>query len=296
MMFKRSQRRRRQRRRSELRLGAQSIDYQTKPTRSKVSWRPLLDFWQSKGAKLSGLVVLICLGWLAYTLFSSTRFFVYAADIRGNEAVSSYEIYTTSGIDSQSIFWLDPLKIVKRISSLPNIKSAIVSLSLPANVEIKVVERRPELLWQTGETVWWVDQEGTIVPPKQDLRGMLRIIDDDRQALQAGYQIDPTIVAGAQTLRLLAPDVAVIRYSRAQGLMAATPEGWPVYLGDGSDIKAKLVVLTELLADLQARNVKPAFIDMRDPLRPVYRPHNIIQIEQPAVVERPPPPESPPVP
>lgn len=294
-MFKRSQRRR-QRRRSELRLGSQSIDYQTTPTRLKISLLPLVNFWRSKGAKLSGVVVLVCLGWLLYTLFSLPHFFVYTAEIQGNEAVSTSEIYMMSGVDSQSIFWLDPVKIVKNITTLPNIKSALVSLSLPATVEIKVVERRPELLWQTGETVWWVDQEGTIVPPKQDLRGMLRIIDDDQQPLQAGYQIDPTIVAGAQTLRLLAPDVVVIRYSRAQGLMAATPEGWPVYLGDGSEIKAKLVVLTELLADLQTRNVKPAFIDIRDPLRPVYRPHNIIQIEQPVLTERPVLPESPPLP
>ena len=145
-----------------------------------------------------------------------------------------------------------------------------------------MVERRPELLWQTGETVWWVDQEGMIVPPKGDVRGMMRVIDDDLQPLEPGYQIDPILVEGAQTLHMLVPDVSVVRYSRLQGLTVATPEGWPVYLGDGREIRAKLVVLTALLADLKDRNITPDFIDVRDPLQPFYRPQSIIRIGQPA--------------
>ena len=280
-MFNRNRRQRR-RRRSELRLGAQSINYGTQPARPRVSLTPALKFWQKWGAKIVGLLFLSALGGTLYALFSSPQFFVYTAEIRGNMALSAYEIYTISEIDSQSIFWLDPGEIAKKIEALPNIKSASVAVALPAAVTIEIIERRPELLWQTGDTVWWVDQEGTIVPPKKDLRGMLRIIDDEQQPLQPGYQIDQTIVEGAQTLRLLVPEVSVIRYSRAQGLLAATPEGWPVYLGDGSQIKAKLVVLTELLADLQSRKVRPAFIDIRDPMRPVYQPHNIIRIGEPA--------------
>jgi hypothetical protein len=136
-------------------------------------------------------------------------------------------------------------------------------------------------LWQSGDTIWWVDQEGIIVPPKGDAVGMLRIVDDDLQQLEAGYQIDPAIVEGAQTLHLLVPEVSVMRYSRSQGLAVSTPEGWPVYLGDGSQIKAKLVVLTALLADLHERNIAPILIDVRDPLRPFYKPQAVIQIAPP---------------
>jgi cell division protein FtsQ len=164
---------------------------------------------------------------------------------------------------------------------LPNIKSAAVTVSLPAKVVIKVVERQPELLWQTGDTVWWVDQEGTIVPPKEEVEGMLRIIDDDRQPLEPGHQIDQNIVRGARRLRMFAPEVSLIRYSRANGLTVATPEGWPVFLGDGSEMRAKLVVLTSVLADLKERNVTPQYIDMRNPLRPVFQPRALIRIGEP---------------
>jgi cell division septal protein FtsQ len=271
----------RRRRRSEMRLGVQRINYQTTSARPALSITPLLKFWQMRGARLVGIFILALLGWCLYALFSTTLFFVYGADISGNVAVSSREIYAISGIDSQSIFWIGPDKAVERILTLPNIKSASVSVALPARVSITVVERRPELLWETDEMVWWVDQEGTIVPPKGNIEGMLRIIDDDRKPLEAGYQIDPTIIQGAQTLQILAPEVSVIRYSRSHGLNVATPDGWPVYLGDGSQIKAKLVVLTRLLTDLKERNITPAYIDLGDPLRPVYRPNAIIQIGEP---------------
>jgi len=275
---------RRRRRRSEMRLGVTPINYEYEATavRPRLKITPVLKFWQARGTKLTGLVVLILLGWTFYTLFSEPRFFVLGAEIHGNVAVSTQEIYAISGIDSQSIFWVNPAKVVEQITSIPNIKSATVSVALPGEVVITVVERRPELLWQSGDTIWWVDQEGIIVPPKDETdAGMLRIVDDDLQQLEAGYQIDPAIVEGAQTLHLLVPDVAVMRYSRSQGLAVSTPEGWPVYLGDGSEIKAKLVVLTALLADLQDRNITPVMIDVRDPLRPFYKPQSVIQIAQP---------------
>lgn len=277
-----NQKDRRRRRRSEMRLGVQTINYEATAVHPRLTLTPVLKFWQARGAKLSGLAALALLGWAVYTLFTDPVFFVYGAEIRGNIAISAYEIYTASDIDSQSIFWVNPVEVIERVTGLPNIKSATVSIALPARVVIEVVERRPEILWQTGETVWWVDHEGMIVPPKRDVTGMLRIIDNDEQPLEAGYQIDPNIVEGAQTLRLLVPDVSVIRYSRLQGLTVATPEGWPVYLGDGREIKAKLVVLTALLADLKERNIRPTFIDLRDPLRPFYKPQSIIRIGQPA--------------
>ena len=275
---------RQRRRRSEMRLGVQPINYEYEATavRPRLKIMPVLKFWQARGTKLTGLAMLVLLGWAFYTLFSEPRFFVLGAEINGNVAVSTQEIYEASGIHGQSIFWVNPAKVVEQITSIPNIKSATVSVALPGEVVINVVERRPELLWQSGDTIWWVDQEGIIVPPKDETDiGMLRIVDDDLQQLEAGYQIDPAIVEGAQTLHLLVPEVSVMRYSRSQGLAVSTPEGWPVYLGDGSEIKAKLVVLTALLADLKDRNITPVMIDVRYPLRPFYKPQSVIQIAPP---------------
>jgi len=271
--------RKRRRRRSEVRLGAQSIRYETTATRPALTFLPVLRFWQLRGAKICGVVVLAVVGWIIYSLFSTPAFFVYNAEIDGNAALSNREIYAASGVDSQSIFWIDPEQVAAQITALPNIKSAGVSVALPDRVAFEVVERRPQLLWQTGESIWWVHAEVTIVPPRTKTEEMLKIIDDDMQPMEAGYQVDLNIIKGAQALRLLAPDVSVIRHTRAQGLIVATPEGWPVYLGDGSQMRAKLVVLSTLLPDLRAEENPPMYIDLRNPLRPVYKLRPVFRIE-----------------
>lgn len=279
-MFSRRKSRRR-RRRSEMRLGVQAINYKTStaPSLPAIPFKPLIGFWQNRGAKMVGLLVLSGLIWTVYTLFATPAFFVYRADIDGQVAVSATEIYAAAGINNQSVFWVNAAKVARQIEKLPNIKSAEVAVSFPAQVSITVVERLPELVWQTDDTTWWVDLEGTIVPPKQSVENMFRIIDNDHQPVEPGYKLDPTIIKGAQTLRVLVPAVSVVRYSRAMGLTVATPEGQPVYLGDGNDIKAKLVVLTALLADLDEQDITPDFIDVRNPLRPVYSPHRTTGIE-----------------
>lgn len=192
---------RRRKRRSELRLGTQAINYESTRTRPLLSIKPLIRLWREQGAKICGTLTLTILIWIYYALFVTSSFYVYGADIQGNSAVSSREIYTISGIDSQSVFWVNPGKASEKIASLPNIKTAEVSVVLPSQVVIEVVERRPQLLWQVDDTVWWVDQEGTIVPPRAEVDNMLRIIDDDRQPVEVGFQVDPTIIKGASTLR-----------------------------------------------------------------------------------------------
>jgi cell division septal protein FtsQ len=239
--------------------------------RPSLSLTPVLNFWQARGVKLAGVMALAILIWGGYTLFTAPAFFVYGAEISGTAALSTREIYLASGIDSQNVFWLNPATIAQRVMALPNIKSAAVSLALPARVKITVVERKPQLLWQTGDKIWWVDEDGLIVPPRTEVEDMLKIIDDDLTPMEVGYQLDPTIIGGAQALRLLAPEVSLARHTRAQGLMVSTPEGWPVYLGDGSQMRAKLVVLSALLPDLREEKDPPLYIDLRNPLMPVYK-------------------------
>ena len=264
-----------------MRLGAEAVSYEAAASQPALSVTPMLRFWTTKGARIAGLISLGLLAWCLYAIFTMPAFFVFGAEISGNDAVSAREIYIAADIDSQSIFWINPEEVAHRVTALPNIKSTSVSVLLPSQIAIDVIERQPQLLWQTDEDVWWVDEEGTVVPPKANVDNMMRIIDDDRQPLEVGYQIDPTIIKGAQTLRILAPDVSVIRHARAHGLIVATPEGWPVYLGNGSDMKAKLIVLSALLPDIRAEETPPLYIDIRDPLRPVYKILPVVQIAPP---------------
>ncbi|MDM8529656.1 FtsQ-type POTRA domain-containing protein [Anaerolineales bacterium HSG25] len=273
-------------RRSELRLGKRATNYQLTALAPRLVVTPVIHSVQQHKIRLSGGFLLIGLLTLFYMLFSNPIFFVYGADIQGNAAVSAKEIYLVSNLHNQSIFWLDAESISANITALPNVKSAEVTVHLPAQVSIFVEERNPELLWETGQDSWWVDSEGVVVPPRGDTEGMLRIIDNDQQPLEVGYKIDPTIIRGAQMLQNLVPGLSAIQHSRAKGLTVATPQGWPVYLGDGSEIQRKLSSLTAVVTQIKTESLTPLYIDLRNPLRPVYREKPLIPIEQPMFAPR----------
>lgn len=260
--------RRRSGRRSQKRLGA---EYLSAAQRVDLSLVATAGDWWTYVCRLPSALLLIALAWASYILFTSPDFYVYGAEVRGNSAVTPEEVYAASGLEGLSIFWVDPATISERVQTLPNIKSAHVRVLLPARVIISIEERTPELIWQTGDAQWWVDAQGTLVPPRGVLSDTLTIIDTDARPVSAGDTLDTSISQAAQSLRRLLPGLRVIHYSRATGISFKTGEGWPVFLGDGQNIDAKLTILLALYKDLLARGVSPEFIDVRFVERPYYK-------------------------
>jgi cell division protein FtsQ len=262
---------RRQGRRSRRRLASQTVRYETTAPRLRLAVRPALSLWQTWGAKITGTFTLVLFVCVLALLFKEDGFYVYGARVEGNVVLTDTEIYAASGLDSQSVFWIDPAQIAANVSRLPNVRAAQVKVSLPAKVTIVVEERLPMLVWQTGQTVWWVDGEGLVVPPRSEITGQLLVIDDNARDLKANDQIAPTVMRGLNRLRLLRPDLHEVHYSQAYGLIISTTEGWPAYLGDGEDMETKLAVLEAVRYDLRARGDPPVFIDVRYPSRVIYR-------------------------
>jgi cell division septal protein FtsQ len=260
--------RRRTGRRSQKRLGAQ---YASTAQPIRFSLVPAIGRWQPVFSRLIAAILLLLLGWATYAIFASPSFYVYGAQVQGNTAVTADEVYAASGLEGLSAFWVDPVVIAERVQTLPNVRSAHVTVRLPAHVTIAVEERVAEFVWQTGETRWWVDAQGTVVPPRAVLSDTLTIIDVNAQPLSPGQALDPSIIEAALSLRHLLPELRVMHYSRATGISFTTVEGWPVLLGDAYNMDAKLTILVALRKDMLARGVVPEFIDVRFVERPFYK-------------------------
>jgi cell division protein FtsQ len=260
--------RRRTGRRSQRRLGTQ---YNSTAKGIRFSLKPLGGRLQSHASRLVAALLLASLGWAAYAIFNSPNFYVFAIDLQGASVVTYDEVYQAAGLEGLSIFWVNPDQVARRVETLPNVKSAQVRAGLPAHISISVEERQPQFVWQTGETRWWVDAEGTIVPPRGDMPGALTIVDADAQPVEPGQVLDASVVGAAQALRQLLPELKVMNYSQATGISFRTREGWPVYLGDGRNMEAKLTVLVAMRDDLLARGATPEFIDVRFLSKPFYR-------------------------
>ncbi len=211
-------------------------------------------------------------------------FYVSAPSVAGHQRVTAAEIVSGSGMAGLHALWANPSAIeAAMLQSLPSLRAARVSCVLPANCAIAVTEREPFLAWRWGQAEVWVDRSGTAfaapgVSATLPLSGTvgqtapqrLVVASIDAPGLAPGQRVDPqamsTMVAATDAL----PDVRVYRYSLARGLEFDDPNGFPVYLGVGSNVGDRAAVWRALREDLAARGITPTYIDVRFPLAPYY--------------------------
>lgn len=266
------------RRRSDRRLGSRTTTMHSaataaRPRRTRVSKakKAVMPQWMVR--LTGGTMLVVCLTALFF-LFQRDTFYVYDASVSGNHLLTAAEIYAAAGVDSLSVFWINPDDVRQNVEALSNIKSAQVKITLPANVSINIEEREPELVWQTGNATWWIDSEGTFIEPRPEMgepNNKLRLIDGEARPVTADTKIDIHIVRGAQAVHQSRPELSELMYTQAYGLSYISPEGWPIYLGDDQNIAAKLAAAKAVRADLLARNVVVNHIDARNPMRVVYQ-------------------------
>jgi cell division septal protein FtsQ len=204
----------------------------TGPMARRLGLRRLLTTSRRAGRTVS-LVLLIGLSWVLLEFFVRDAFFVYGADVRGNQLLSARQIYEASGIDSYSIFWIQPGAVEAALESLPYVRAATVRCWLPSRVEIFVEERDPIILWHVRDKILWVDREGRAMEPLTTLSGLIKVEDTAGEAVDANGNMNPEIVIGVQYIRQLLPKVDFFNYNRTYGLQFVTPEGVQVYLGGG---------------------------------------------------------------
>lgn len=255
-------------RRSETRLGkvkeADSPTLQMSIVQVQANWRDKLE-------RVPGLMMVGLLCYALFYLFTDARFFVFEAIIVGHNRVSAQEIYRQAQVEGQSIFFINRQDTSSRIEQLPNVKLAKVTCQLPARVQIEVVEREPAYLWQVGQKVYWLDDEGVVMEPRGKSPDTIMFLDADAQIRAPGSRIAPEILEAAQELREWLPAEKVFQWSQSQGLSFKHRDGYPVYLGQVTDLPEKLTTLHALAEDFASKDIRPEFVDLRFAGRPYYR-------------------------
>ncbi len=263
---------RRRKRRSERRLAGSTATLENRVASKSLRLKKRRGHVSAKRSRITGALVFIACLLVLYWFFNQDAFYVYTAQITGNHILSAEEIYRASGIDSQSVFWINPKTVKARLEAMNGVKTAHVKVTLPAHISIEIEERQPEIAWQTGGQIWWVDKEGTFIRPRsrqEAEQNRLLIVDQDNQSPN-GKTVDLAIIRAAQLVHQTMPDVKQLAYSKLYGLIYYTPENWPVYLGKDANVPAKLAAASAVRTDLLTRGVNPTFIDARNPLRVVY--------------------------
>jgi cell division septal protein FtsQ len=248
--------------------GKRNHAYEIAKARVKLSSRPLVGFWQIRGGTVLSLLLLVILGWLTSQFFTTDRFYVYGASIRGNQLADRNEIYAASGLHEISIFWIKPEQVEAAICSLPGVKEVRVTCRLPNRVTIEVVEHQVRIIWQKDGEQYGVDDRGAFLVLEGEFEGIPLIEDLTPGPLEVDDGIDPEIVASALELGQLFPEATAFQYLENKGL-SLDQGSCSIHFGVG-DIAEKVAILNALLQDLASEGVQPEFVDLRVKESPCY--------------------------
>jgi cell division septal protein FtsQ len=213
------------------------------------------------------LVLLVLLVGVAIVLFSSDAFFVFDVEVEGNGRISQQEIFWGSGLADKawSIFFLDPREAEDRVLlDVPGVKSAEVSCYLPSRVIIRVEERRPDVIWQTGDIRYGVDDEGVILNMVEGESEEAIVIHDlDQRPLIPDDKLSPEIIQEVQRLQYLMPEVNAFNYSEASGVSLFHEGGWLVYFGSSQELEVKVAIMRALAQEIASSGIEVEYVDLR---------------------------------
>ena len=256
------------RRRSEIRLGRSYEQTMAQEELSvQIGRRPRGRI----GPRMFSLLLAIALAFLIAYVFVSDAFYVYGAIVRGNSVVSPEEIYGLSEVDGYSIFFIESRQVEAAIHTLPDIRDVKVQLGLPSELIVEVEERQAEVMWETGQERYGVDEEGRILSLPEGVDPSISVRDLDGTPRRPGQHVDPQIIAAASRFSTLLPGVRDFDYSQQYGLSLMDEHGWRIHLGNGEDAESKVATMTALVHRLASQGAAVEFIDLRFQESPFYR-------------------------
>jgi cell division septal protein FtsQ len=180
------------------------------------------------------------------------------------------ELTAYSGLAGINIFWVDTHKVEQALEAVPDIDSARVHCNMPADCFVEIVERQALFVWRQGDSQVWIGADGMVFPARGELPDALVLDAAGSTALRPGDRVDLTLVAAIEELARIQPEIRFYQYSEQEGLSFRNAVDWPVRLGSGEEIHAKLELLRSLTDYLTEQGFAPAFVDVRYPEAPYY--------------------------
>jgi cell division septal protein FtsQ len=182
-----------------------------------------------------------------YGAVSSEAFTLRHTDVTGLTWTSEDAVLTALAVpDDQNLFSLRTGDLETRLTTIPAIEGASVTVALPDVLQVAVTERTALLVWKVGDRRLLVDRTGLLFAEPDGapspVADALPVVDDRRLAsagLIVGSELDPVVLDAALRLGSLRPvDVGSagtglgIRLDDANGFVIdGVPAGWTAIFG-----------------------------------------------------------------
>ena len=190
--------------------------------------------------------------------------------VAGADRTSMADVSAALGVErGQSIFSVDAAEIRMRLLDLPWVGDAEVRRNLPGSLSIRLVEKRPFALWQSGKSTVVIERSGAVITDADS--GSF-----DNLPLFAGSGAPEAAAAFLDAAR---PYRAV--FARLQMIQRMGERRWDLLLAGGVTVKLPEEGWESQLTELESLIVEKAIlerdiemIDLRYPDNYVFKLHN----------------------
>jgi cell division protein FtsQ len=255
---------------------------------------------------LSGILALFLLAGMI-VLWKAPTFQLQQARLLGAKRISAEELNLALDIEGLPAVEASPAQLEQDLRlAFPDLQKVHISISLPAAMTVRVVERTPVLAWEQDGKTTWIDKEGFNFPVRGDA-GPLPLVkaqgnppapkavvlgsnpDSSSSSVTSTTQaktraalaaadglpqpfISPDLIDGITLLGKQAPEGIPVVYDPQYGLGWDDPQGWKVYFGSQSvDMVVKLNEYKAISKYLNDNGIKPVMVSVEFPQAPFYR-------------------------
>lgn len=201
-------------------------------------------------------------------------FYPKRVSVSGNRVVPAAQILSRAQIAAHENVWLQNMHAAaRRIESIPYVKTARIHRSLPARVNITVEERHPFAVAEFGGQRLLIDHDMRVLQT-QEAASTLPVLVVKSDAVAA----PGTFIHNDDLQRLRDDDDALmeahvpvrsLHYDKFGDLVASTPGGIALLLGDDMDLASKTRLIDPIISQVSASGRRLAAVDLRAPKTPV---------------------------
>jgi cell division septal protein FtsQ len=247
---------------------------------ARISHRPGVTQRMARGVwsgwflgKVLAVAVLAAGAWLFIEGAASPDLRVASILVAGNDLVPAEEIAEVLPVRDANVFTIRGSRLAPAILSDPAVAAVRVEPRLPDAVYVRVMERRPAVVWETTVGSVLADRTGLVL--REGESALPTVSAPDGPFPQPGERVSPQAVQVAETVGPLIDSLGLkggrIEFRPESGVTLVAPGAARVVLGFGDDLQLKLDAYTTIRRYLEQSRTTAELIDVRFLDRPYYR-------------------------
>lgn len=204
--------------------------------------------------------------------------------ITGIHHVTAAQAISTLALPAdRNIFFLNHSDLEQRMTALPWVRSAAVTVALPDRVTVKITEWTPSAVLQVGESSYYLNDLGQVLDPANEAGALPVINRPDFGAVTNGqHAVDSQLLPLLLQLRsgfVSAFKISITSFEldHREVLSAQTDRGWAIIFGqmvtrdDRASLEPKLAALRALSSRIDLTSSQILYVNLENPGAPAVQ-------------------------